>query len=82
VASNCAARTEIVGLDKWRHALHVKIAALRTRGEANDELVRFLSEKLGLRRGDIRIQKGERSARKLIYLPVSAQEASRRLGVK
>jgi len=48
--------------DVWQ----LKIAAPPTRGKANKELVKFLSDILGTARGNITIEKGQTSRRKVI----------------
>jgi len=74
-ASPGASRTEIVGINPWRKALQVRIAAQAKDGEANAELVRFLAEKLSVPAGSIRILRGERSSLKVIRLPLPAEMA-------
>ena len=63
-----AARTETGGVDPWRHALKIRVAAKAEGGAANDELVRFLAERLELPRSAVRITIGETSRRKTIAL--------------
>jgi len=46
--------------------LYVKIAAPPVKGKANHELVRFLSDILGVAKSDITIEKGLTSRRKVI----------------
>lgn len=72
-ASPGAARTEVVGVNEWRGALQIKIAAEPRDGAANDELVRFLSEKLSVARNSIRIIRGEKSGLKVISIPLPAE---------
>ncbi len=45
-----AAKSELAGTNRWRGSLQVRIAAEPREGAANDELTRFLSEKLGYTR--------------------------------
>lgn len=80
-ASPGAARTEVTGVNRWRRALQVKIAAPPREGEANDELIRFLAQVLGVPRRSIVLVKGERSSSKLVQVPIDGDEARRRLGV-
>ena len=58
--------------------LRVKLRALPLEGKANDELIEYLAEILGLKKKDIKILKGETERRKLISLPID-EEAIRRL---
>lgn len=80
-ASPGAHDTSIEGVNEWRKALQVRVGAQAREGEANEELVRFLSERLGVPRKDVVIVKGSRSASKLVEVPLEAGEARRRLGV-
>ena len=61
-----AKRTELAG----RHgdAIKVRLAAPPVDGAANDELVRFLAERLGVRRGAVRIAAGAASRRKTVEI--------------
>ena len=77
-----ACRTETKGVDSWRGALQVRVAAEPRDGEANTELVKFLSKKLSVPLGDIRIVKGSRSHGKSVFVPLTPDEVRSRLGVK
>ncbi|EDV96349.1 GH15254 [Drosophila grimshawi] len=59
----------------------VQIAAPPSEGEANAELVKFLSKVLGLRKSDVSLDKGSRSKNKLILITkgVSTVEAIEQL---
>ncbi|CAD7003791.1 UPF0235 protein C15orf40 homolog [Ceratitis capitata] len=46
----------------------VQIAAPPTEGEANAELVKYLSKVLGLRKSDVSLDKGSRSRNKLVMI--------------
>ncbi|XP_043650428.1 UPF0235 protein C15orf40 homolog [Drosophila teissieri] len=46
----------------------VQIAAPPSEGEANAELVKFLSKVLGLRKSDVSLDKGSRSRNKIIMI--------------
>jgi len=48
--------------------LHVKIAAAPVRGKANQELVRFLSDFLGVSKSSLSIEKGHTSRRKVVLV--------------
>lgn len=71
-ASPGANATQIVGVNKWRGSLQVKIAAQAQEGAANEELMRFLSERLSIPRSSMTILKGKRSAHKTVLLPLDA----------
>ena len=49
-------------------------------GEANEELIRFLVDRLSVRMSDVKIVKGALSSHKSIYLPLKSSEALRLLG--
>jgi len=76
-----ASKSELVGVNAWRGALQVRVAAEPREGAANEELVRFLSERLGVDKGEVVIVRGERSSKKVVYLPVPAHTAASILGV-
>jgi uncharacterized protein (TIGR00251 family) len=78
-ASPGAAKTEISGVNQWRGALQVKIAAEPRDGAANEELLRFLSEKLSVARSSIRLIRGEKSNLKVIAVPVPAEKVDKLL---
>ena len=59
-----AKRTEITG--EKEGAITVKVAAPPVEGKANEELIRFLAEKLGLKRGSVTIESGRRGRRKIV----------------
>ena len=71
-----APRTEIVGVNKWRGALQMKVAAEPKEGAANEELVRFVAERLGVPKGTIKFLKGQKATHKVLLLPVSAEKAA------
>lgn len=48
--------------------LHVKIAAPPVKGKANKELIEFLSDFLGVSKGNLFIEKGLTSKRKLVCI--------------
>jgi uncharacterized protein (TIGR00251 family) len=75
-ASPGASMSEVVGVNRWRGALRIKIAAAAREGEANEELVRFLAEKLSVPRKSIRILSGERSSVKTVLVPLTAERAT------
>jgi uncharacterized protein YggU (UPF0235/DUF167 family) len=58
------------------------VAAAPIDGKANRELVRFLSEMLGVPRGNIAVRKGEAGRQKTVaVLGVAAERAGRLLGL-
>jgi uncharacterized protein len=61
-----AARTEVVG----RHgdAVKIRLAAPPVDGAANEELVRFLAERLGVARGAVTIKAGASGRRKSVAI--------------
>jgi uncharacterized protein (TIGR00251 family) len=75
-ASPGAPKTKIIGVNKWRGALQVKIAAEPRQGAANDELVRFVAERLGVPKGTVKVIKGQKSSHKVLQLPVSVEKAT------
>jgi len=62
-----AKKNEIVGLHG--DAIKVKLKAPPVDGKANEELVKFLAEELGIARSSVMIVAGETSRTKLIELP-------------
>jgi len=80
-ASPGAPRSEVTGINRWRKALQVRIGAQPKDGAANDELVRFLAERLDVPRRRVRLIKGERSSTKVLDIPLSVDEVRSRLGV-
>jgi hypothetical protein len=75
-----AARTRAMGIDPWRHALRIRVAARAESGEANDALVRFLADALAIPRSSVRIASGATSRRKTIALAgIDRTEVERRL---
>lgn len=59
-------RNEVSG--KHGDALKIKMTSSTTKGIANDKLIDFLSEKLGLPQKDIEIAAGVNSAEKMIVV--------------
>jgi len=72
-----AATTAVAG----RHgdAIKIRIAAPPVDGAANDELVRFLAQRLGIPRSAIRITAGESARRKTVSIGGIATAAAIRL---
>lgn len=61
-----AKRSEFVG--RHGEALKVKIAAPALEGRANEELIDFLSEALGISRREVTLVSGEKSRDKLVEI--------------
>lgn len=59
----------------------VKIKAPATDGRANDELVRFLAEKLDFKKSGIRIVSGFSSSFKKIEIDCDEKDVKRKLGL-
>jgi uncharacterized protein (TIGR00251 family) len=75
-----AARTEIVG--EHGGALKIRVAAPPVDGAANEALVRFLAEQLGVRRAAITISSGASGRAKVLRVAgITAGEAASRLGL-
>lgn len=74
-----APRNEIVG---WLgSALKVKVHAPAVEGKANDELLDFLAEKLGVHRRYITLLRGDKSRQKVVQIDgLEATEVKARLG--
>ena len=74
-----ASRTEVAG--PQGDLLKVRLAAPPVDGAANEALVRFLAEALGVPRGAVRLVAGETSRTKVVEVAgVGVAEARRRLG--
>lgn len=75
-----ASRNEVAG----RHgdAVRVRLTAPPVEGAANDALLRFLAETLGVSRSALRLAAGATGRSKLVEVSgLTAEEAGRRLGV-
>ena len=71
-----ARRTEVAGLHGA--ALKIRLAAAPVDGAANDELVRFLAEQLGVPRRAVRLVAGAGARRKVVEVDgVAADDAIR-----
>lgn len=77
-----ASKTEVTGVNAWRKAVQIRVAAHAREGAANEELTRYLAERLGVPRAGVRILRGHASTAKSVFVPISAGEARRRLGVE
>ena len=81
MASPGAAETAIEGVDEWRSAIRIRIGADAQGGKANEELIRFLSHALSLSKTDVRIVRGGRSHKKIVFVAIPREDAMRLLGV-
>lgn len=63
----CAKKSGYVGLHGAN--LKIKLAALPKDGEANAELINFLSKKLGIAKSQIKIIAGQTSKIKIVEIP-------------
>ena len=64
-----AKRSEIVGLHG--DCLKVRLAAQPVDGKANECLIEFLAERLGVKRGQVKITRGMSSRRKYVLVAVT-----------
>jgi uncharacterized protein (TIGR00251 family) len=58
----------------------VRLTALPLEGRANDELIRYLSDLLKVKRSTIRILRGEKDRRKVLELPIAEEGLEALLG--
>lgn len=66
-----ASRSEIVG---WEgDALKIRLKAVPEKGEANEELIRFLSRELKIAKSLITIVRGHTSREKTVHLGIDYQ---------
>jgi len=74
-----SSRNRVTGFEDG--VLHVKIAAPPVKGKANQELLRFLSDILGVAKSNITIEKGLTSRRKVICISgMTREQVTRELG--
>jgi uncharacterized protein (TIGR00251 family) len=75
-----ASRTEIAG--RHGEAIKLRLAAPPVDGAANEALVRFLAERLGVARSAVRLEAGAGGRSKIVAVDgIDLLEAQRRLGV-
>lgn len=72
-----ASRTEVVGMHG--DAIKIRLRAPPVEGAANDELIRFLAECLGVPRRNVRIAAGDTGRRKRVEIVGAGPDAARRL---
>lgn len=73
-----AKRTEIVG--EHGDALKIRLAAPPVDGKANDALLAFLADTLGLPRREVSLRAGQTSRRKLVAVGLPPGQVLPRLG--
>jgi hypothetical protein len=71
------ARKRAISLDGSR--LKVKLLSKPLKGRANEELIEYIADTFGLKRRDLSIVAGERDTRKLVSIPLDADELRRLL---
>ena len=71
-----ASRTEVVGMHG--DAVRIRLAAPPVDGAANEELVRFLAERLGVPRAAVTIAAGHTSRRKTTIIQGMTPDLARR----
>lgn len=75
-----APRNEVVG--RLGPALKVKVHAPALDGRANDALLEFLADKLGLPRRAVTLLRGDKARQKVVRIDgLDRAEAERRLGI-
>jgi uncharacterized protein (TIGR00251 family) len=74
-----ASRDEVVGMRNG--VLRVRVTAPPVDGKANEALRRLIAKRLGLAKGRVTIERGERGRLKLLRIEGADAEAVRRLGV-
>ena len=57
--------------------LRVKIFSKPLKGKANEELIEYISETLGIKKKDVAIIAGERETRKVISIPIDEERLIR-----
>ena len=63
----------------WNDHLRIAVQAPPADGRANRELVEVLAEVLGLRRADVRIERGHASRNKIVALEASVDTVRKRI---
>ncbi len=59
--------------------LKVKLLSKPLKGKANEELVEYVAESLGLKRRDVVIVAGERDTRKVVSIPMDIEKVRKAL---
>lgn len=71
-----AARTEVVGMHG--DAVKLRLAAPPVDGAANEELIRYLAERIGVPRRAVRVVAGASARRKVVEVDGVSTDAARR----
>ncbi len=72
-----ASQEAIVGLHG--DALKIRIRARAVEGAANEALLNFIAHALGVPQREVKMLRGERSRRKVLAVPLPAEDAKERL---
>lgn len=80
-ASPGAKRSEVLGIDIWRGALKVSLAAPPISGQANQELIELMEARFPEARGRIALTKGAKSHSKTLFIPIGEVVVRGRLGL-
>ncbi len=70
-----AKKDEIIGLDKWRGSLNIKIREKPLHGSANKALIKFIADIFSLKSWDVEIIRGEKSREKTLRLRIKKSRA-------
>ena len=81
-ASPGAKRSEVNGIDIWRGALKVSLAAPPVSGQANLELIGLIEGKFPGLKGKIVLTKGAKSHSKTVFIPAEEKVVKKVLGLK
>ncbi|MFO0775790.1 MAG: DUF167 domain-containing protein [Nitrospiraceae bacterium] len=77
-----AARSECVGLYGDGTAIKIRLAAPPIDGAANDELIRFLAERLGVVKRQVEVRVGETArGKQVVVTGVTLAQVKERLGL-
>lgn len=60
--------TEILGYNKWRKRIEVKISSPARKGEANDELIATFSNLLSVSKKNVAIKRGKKRKNKTLLV--------------
>lgn len=77
-----ASKNEIVGLYGEPPRLKIKIKAPPVDGEANDEVIAFISKTLGISKGRVQLQKGLTSRQKDLLIDLTSEEVGACFSIK
>ena len=74
-----SAKTQIVG--EYNNSLKIKLKSPPVDNAANEELIKFLSDKINVPRSNIQIVRGHNSKRKILSVAKITEEKLKRLAV-